>query len=433
MPAPRGVASLTTTGTVSCEAPFSDGPVSHEAYRGLDIVIGAGGGAACVIDGPQALLGDPDSVRKAIDAHADGTGVDRDPEYLAARASLEGDRLAALYLGGGGYLEMIQDLAGMAPGTSDALACLPATFPSWVAQGLRAEDEAVIFDSVTGPAAVTPANATPGVSLLPMPAAHASTVLPFAPASTIALFEMQGTGVVFQNAIAQLHSCPMYGSALEMLNQAGDPDELIGWIEDIGLVVLDGEGGVSGGLVVVARDAAAASERAGALKGLLSLAGMGGQGITTTDSTVAGVSVTTVAITDLGSLSGGQVPPGVLPESGPLEFSIATRDRAILIGSGDATSFMTAALTVASGAGLVDQADYKAATSRALAGSQVTMYLDIRDIIAAVEPLIPAEARAQWDTEMKPYVAPFQALSMTASTDGSGASRTRVSLTIANP
>jgi hypothetical protein len=225
----------------------------------------------------------------------------------------------------------------------------------------------------------------------------------------------------------------MYGSALEMLNQAGDPDELIGWIEDVGLVVLNGEGGVSGGLVVIARDAAAASERAGALKGLLSLAGMSGQGITTTDSTVAGVSVTTVTITDLGSLTGGQVPPGTLPQDGSLEFSIATRDRAILIGSGDAASFMTAVLTVQSGSGLVDQADYKAATSRALSGSQVTMYLDIRDIVAAVEPLIPAEARTQWDTEMKPYVAPFQALSMTASTEGSGTSRTRVSLTLANP
>lgn len=433
MSAPRGVASLTTTGTVSCETPFSGGPVTHETYRGLDLVIGAGGGAACAIDGPQALLGDPGSVRKAIDAHADGAGIDRDAEYQAARASLQGDRLATMYLSGAGYLDMLRELAGMTPGASEAMACFPATFPSWAAQGLRAEDDTVVFDSVTAPLPAPPAGATAGASLLPMPAAHASTVLPFAPANTIALFEMQGTGVVFQNAIAQLRSCPMYASALEMLNQAGDPSELIGWIEDVGVIVTSGEGGVSGGLVVVAKDAAAASERTGALKGLLSLAGMGGQGVTTTDSTVAGVTVTTVTITDLGSLSGGQVPPGVLPGDGTLEFSIATKDRAILIGSGDAASFMTAALSVQSGAGLVDQADYKAATSRALANSQMTMYLDIRDIIATVEPLIPAETRPRWDTEIKPYVAPFQALSMTASTDGSGASRARVSLMVTNP
>jgi hypothetical protein len=94
---------------------------------------------------------------------------------------------------------------------------------------------------------------------------------------------------------------------------------------------------------------------------------------------------------------------------------------------------MTAALTVQPGAGLVDQAGYKAATSRALANSQVTMYLAIRDIVGLVEPLLPADARARWDTEIKPYVAPFHALSLTSTVDATSSGRSRLSVTLSNP
>ena len=209
----------------------------------------------------------------------------------------------------------------------------------------------------------------------------------------------------------------MYGPMLEMLDEAGDPADLLGWIDDVGLVVVNGESGVTGGLVVVAKDAAAASERAGALKGLLSLAGLGGSGIETSDSTINGVTVTTVTISNLGSLpTGGQIPPGFLPEDGTLEFSIATKDRVILLTAGAGDSFMTAALNVQPGAGLADQAGYKTATALALRNSQATVYVAIRDIVGIVEPLLPAEARAQWD-ELKPYIAPFQALSMTSAAD----------------
>ena len=143
--------------------------------------------------------------------------------------------------------------------------------------------------------------------------------------------------------------------------------------------------------------------------------------------------MTTVTITDLGSLvPPGQLPPGVVvPDDAVIEFSIAAKDRVILLSTGE--SFMTAALTVQPGAGLADAAGYKAATSRALPNSQATVYVAIRDIVGLVEPLIPAEARAQWDTEIKPYIAPFQALSMTSAADPSGNGRSRVTITITNP
>lgn len=427
----HGVASLTTTGAVACDALVEGAGVTRETYRNLDLVIEPRGASACVVDGTQALIGDTASVRKAIDAHADGTAIDRNVAYQEARASLQGDQLGTLYLSGSGYLTMLDELAELSPDMPD-MSSFAGAFPAWLVQGLRAEDDAIVLDSVVEVAPPT-AGASAGPSLLPLPPAHASAILPLAPANTIVYVESQGIGVALQNAVAALEAFPMYEPMLGLLDGAGGAGELVGWIEDAGVIVVNGESGVTGGVAVATKDAAAATERVAALKGLLALAELGASGVETRETTIGGVTVTTVSITDLGSLvPPGQLPPGVaLPDDAVIEFSIAAKDRVILLSTGE--SFMTAALTVQSGAGLADAAGYRTATSRALPNSQVTIYVAIRDIVGLVEPLIPAEAKVQWDTEIKPYVAPFQALSMTSAADPSGNGRSRLSITVTNP
>lgn len=426
----HGVASLTTTGTVRCEDLLEGAAVTHETHRDLNLVVDPGGASACVVDGTQALIGDTASVRKAIDAHADGAGIDKDGTYQEARASLQGDQLGTFYLSGSGYLTMLDELAELSPEMPD-LSSFAGAFPAWMVQGLRAEDDAIVLDSVVevGQAA---AGASPDPSLLPLPPAHASAILPFAPANTIVYVESQGIGVSLQNGITMLEAFPTYAPMLELFAGAGGAGELVGWIEDAGVIVVNGESGVTGGLAVVTKDAAAATQRVATLKGLLALAELGG-GIETRDTTIDGVTVTTVSITDLGSLvPPGQLPPGVaIPDDAAIELSIAAKDRVILLSAGE--SFMTAALTVQPGAGLADAAGYRAATSRALPNSQTTVYVALRDIVGLVEPLIPADARAQWDTEIRPYIAPFQALSMTSAADPTGTGRSRLTITVTNP
>lgn len=427
----HGVASLTTTGSVACETLLEGVTVTHETYRNLDLVIDPGGASACVVDGTQALIGDTASVRKALDAHADGTAIDKNATYQEARASLQGDQLGTLYLSGPGYRTMLDELAELSPDMPD-MSSFAGAFPAWIVQGLRAEDDAIVLDAVVE-AAPAAAGASPGPSLLPVPPAHASAILPFAPANTIVYFESQGIGVSLQNAVRTLEGFPMYEPMLQLLNGAGGAGELVGWIEDAGVIVVNGDSGVTGGVAVVTKDAAAASERMATLKGLLALAELGASGIETRETTIGGVTVTTVSITDIGSLvPPGQLPPGVaIPDDAVVEFSVAAKDRVILLSTGE--SFMTAALTVQPGAGLADAAGYKAATSRALPNSQATIYVAIRDIVALVEPLIPADERAQWDTEIKPYVAAFQALSMTSAADPTGTGRSRLTITVSNP
>ena len=428
----HGVASLTTTGSVACDA-LHEGVVgvTHETYRNLDLVIDPGGASACVVDGTQALIGDTASVRKALDAHADGTAIDKNATYQEARASLQGDQLGTFYLSGSGYLTMLDELAELSPDMPD-MSSFAGAFPAWMVQGLRAEDDAIVLDSIVE-AAPAAAGASPGPSLLPLPPAHASAILPFAPANTIVYFETQGLGVALQNAVPALKAFPMYEPMLGMLDGAGGAGELVGWIEDAGVIVVNGESGVTGGVAVVTKDAAAATERVTALKGLLAFAELGASGIDTRETTIGGVTVTTVSITDLGSLvPPGQLPPGVaIPDDAVIEFSIAAKDRVILLSTGE--SFMTAALTVQPGTGLADAAGYRTATSRALPNSQLTIYVAIRDIVGLVEPLIPARERVLWDAEIKPYVAPFQALSMTSAADASGNGRSRLSITVTNP
>ena len=112
----RGVASLTTTGSVSCDTPFRGQTVTHETYQNLDLVLSQGAAAACVVSGPQALLGDPASVKAALDAHAAGSSIDRTTTYQKARASLAGDQLAAVYISGAAYIDLLEDMAALTPG-----------------------------------------------------------------------------------------------------------------------------------------------------------------------------------------------------------------------------------------------------------------------------------------------------------------------------
>ena len=435
----RGVASLTTTGSVSCDTPFRDQAVTHEAYQGHDLVLSEGAAAACVIDGPQALLGDPASVKAALDAHAAGSSIDRTAIYQKARASLQGDQLAAVYISGAAYLDLIEDMAALTPGMTEMLPSLQQAFPEWAMEGLRAEDDALIVEVSGGPlpaAGGTPVGSpggSPAATVRPLPPAHASAILPFAPATTVLYFEGQGMGASVLNSIDQLRQFPMYATVLEQLESEADLDEALSWIADAGVIVASGAEGPGGGLVLVAPDAAKATERAATLKGLVALGQLGGIDIDTAESTVNGATVTTYTIRNVGSmLPPGSLGPGVeLPADGTFEFSIATKDKAILIGLGG--SFVTDALSVSAGSGLADQAGYKGAMARAVANSQSTMYVAIRDIITLVEPMIPAEDRARWESELKPYFAPFQAFSMTVATDPATGSHGRFIVTITNP
>jgi hypothetical protein len=432
--APRFLVSATTTGTVSCATPFKNQTVTHENYRGLDLFLGPGS-EACVTDGRQALIGDVASIKAGLDAHADGSGVDRSDAYRAARAAVPGDQLATVYVNGRSYAAFFAGFANSSLGTqsgmSDLLGLVGA-FPDWAMTGVRAEDDALVVDSVTSAPPAPTASATAGPSLLPVPPGHPSIIAAMAPANTIAFFEAQGAGVSLQNLLTRLKSVPELAPGLQMLDGAGGAAQLVGWVDDAGVIVVNGAGKPTGGIALVAKDEASATQRVATLNSLIGLLAVSAEGIKTRESTIAGVTVTIITVTDLASL----IPPGSLPAGGTLpanasfEFSIAAKGRVVLVGTGE--DFMTAVLNVQPGASLADQAFYKKALARSVSNPQVTIYVGIHDIVGLAETLMPADAKGRWESDIKPYIAPFEALSITVSTDASG-SRQRLTITVSNP
>jgi Protein of unknown function (DUF3352) len=427
----RGVVSATTTGTVSCATPLKGQAVTSETYRGLQLSIASSGDVACVIDGRQALIGDPASVRGALDAKANGTGMDRSDAYGAARARLQGDQLSTVFVNGKGYRASVSSAHTETPLMAD-LSLLTEAIPDWAITGIRAEDDALVLDSFAAPAPDHTPGATAGSSMLPLPPTHASVIAPLAPANTIVYAEAQGAGAGLQNFVARLRTLPNVASAFQMLDGMGGAGPLVGWIEDAGIIVVNGPQTPTGGIALVAADDAAAADKVKTLLGLVAFAGLGSNGVQTRESTIAGVTVTTITISNLSALvPPGQLPPGVdVPSDAKVEFSIAAKGRVILVGSGE--DFMTAVLGTQPGSSLAEQAGYKLATSRALANSRGTVYVAIHDIVGLAETFLPADEKAKWEGDLKPYITPFQALSITSTSDASG-SHQRLAVTVSQP
>ena len=430
----RFLAAATTNGAVACASTFEGQPTKAETYKGIQLTLTTDDTMACGLDGRFAVAGDPASVREALDTRAAGNGMDTSATYLDARKTLAGDQLATAWFSG----DALQSAAPASPDPSLPIPAIPgldalaSAVPDWFMLGVRAEDDAAVVELVSAP---LPA-ATAGPSLLPMPAGHASALLGLAPADTLVYVEHQGTGVALQNLLTSMGSVPELQEALGMLGGLTSPADLVGWVDDAAILV-SAEGADLASVnprvtvLLAAKDAASASEKVTTLKTLLGFLGVGGQGITVTDTQVGDVTATTVTITDLGSL----LPPGTIPgttdlPTGELTFSIAAKDRVVYLAIGGGT--IEKVLGVQAGASLADDPGFKQATARGLANSQATMYVAAGAAIDFVEPFLPADVAAQWATDIKPYVDPIQSFASWTTSDANGM-RFRSVLTVTQP
>jgi hypothetical protein len=431
----RFVAAATVNGGVDCAKALSGQTLTHETYKGLDIASSASAGMACVIDGRFALLGDSASVKAALDAKAAGTGLDKSSDYAAARRQLTGDQLATIFVNGARLKALTPTAAPSleASGLGN-LGALGGQVPAWVIMGARAEDDAVVLDTVTAP---IPAPST-GASLLPLPSVHASLTAPLAPAGTLIYFEDQGAGVAIQNLFSELRTMPDLQQPLQMLDAAGGPAGLAGWVDDVAVAAsakdpTAADPHIKATVYLVAQDEATAAAKLATVKTFANLAGLSGNGgISVATQTLSGVEVTTVTITDLGAL----VPAGSVPGLStttldtPVTFSLAAKGRVLYLSIGDGA--MADALAVQAGSSLADDAAFKLAGQRGLANSRVTMYAAVGATVDMVKGLLPSDIATKWSTEYAPYVEPLEALGLTVTTDAA-ANRSRLVLTVSKP
>ncbi len=415
--------SVTTNGTAACTALFKNETVTHEAYKNLDIVISADGTMACVVDGRQALIGTAANLHTALDTKAAGSGMDKSVNYKAARTALGGDRVATLYIEGAAVTGLMPTSSALpVPGLEGLIGQLPA----WFIGGVRAEDDAVLLDFVSAP---TPAT-TAGPSLVAIPATHPSVITPMLPGDTLVYVEAQGAGASLQNLLAELRQIPDVESALKMLDGIGGAGELVGWVDDVGLAITAHGKTPDGALLLVAKDEASAGSKLGALKSLLALAGSG-NGIQVAESTVNGVAVTTVTITDAGAL----IPPGTIPgatnlPTGPISFSIAAHGRTLVVTSGE--SEMAAILNTAAGSSLADNASFKHALTRGLASARTTIYVGVGATVDLVKDFLSADELTVFTKDAAPYIEPFEGFLLQATSDAAG-NRSRMVITVTQP
>jgi Protein of unknown function (DUF3352) len=417
---PDAVVVATTDGTADCASVLPGGKTAP--LGSLTMTTNADGTEACVRDGRFGLLGTPASIQAALEAHAKHTGVDTTSTYRAARDALGGDRLATVFVNGQLYTElpeMLKNLPSASPGSSAVPANpfgqlgVATTFPAWAMFGVSAEDDAIVEDTVVGPpqapAAASPAAASPLASLLTQPPDHASRIAALVPGDTLALAEAHGVGIGIENVLAIARSRPELQSTFTTVDGTlaalGGAHELVGWIDDLGLVVIPDGSTVTGGVILTAADDATATARAQQLLGFVRIAALSAN-LQTRDVTIGGVSVTLIE-GDLGTLESLAPSLGVpaTGAGGKISIAVAVKGSAVYIGSGETLAHKV--LELAPGSSLADQAGYKALVQRTSDKTAGSLYVAGGRAIALVEPVLPAQEKASFDTDVKPYVDPL--------------------------
>jgi hypothetical protein len=383
---------------------------TDESYKGVTMTVYTHGSApriAAAATSGVLLVGDEASVKSAIDR--DGKdGLAASKAFSSAMAGIDGDQVTRAYIDLKRYLDAVKAMVGSmgASGLGLDQAILDRV-PDWVASGGRVESDALVGETVA-----------PVVKDAPSVADSESVLAKHLPSSTLALFEAHDYGKLLGAQLDQLRKNPTLADGFKQVDQAaavlGGLDHLIGWVGDVGVVVTADGDTPGGGLVIVPTDVAEANQIVTQLKNLVALAG-GSSGITIRDEAYGNGTITTIDFGDLAKLSGlaggGTM---ALPISGHAEISFTVQGGVAIVGVGPA--WVKQIVDVKPGSTLGDQGRYKDALSRVGSKNASSVFVDLAAIRALVGPLIAKDAGAKYETDVKPYIEPFDILA--------GASRT---------
>ena len=387
------------------------------AYDGanLTMLTGENGvqGAYAVLDGKVAVLGDVDSVKAAVDTKGKSPFATQ-PNPQAALEATDSSHLGFMYLDVAALFDWSSRVAqaggsSVAPGLDLSSGVLREALPHWEGVALRVEGDGVVFEaSADRPdSAVGPTDN------------RASSLTDHVPSGALVVGIGHDVGATLTATLDLYRSEPSMKSLTDGIDQAvgllGGVNGAIGWIGDAGYVVNQADGGIEAGLVIAPTDRAAADRIFTSLRTLLAVGGSQ-SGIAVRDESYAGATITTIDLGDVASLLAqtgiqpDQLGPGVTLPTGRVELAYAVTDQVVAIGSGPA--FVKHILDTTAATSVASTDRYKALAGRIGNGTGVT-YVDVAAIRASIESamasLDPAAA-AQYDQEVKPFLAPFDAL-----------------------
>ena len=390
---------------------------THETVGGIDLIEhpAASGepGSAYAIDGSVILAGSIDSVKAAIGRGAAGA-LAGSAGFKAAAGTLGGDELGGLYMDVKGYFNWFTSLENRMlsqqalPSTMAIPSLNTALLPGWIAVRLRAESSDLVVD-----AAVAATDAQTGAI-----DSHQSTLAASLPASTVLEYELHSVGKTIKDTLTQLEAQPgglTVAQVDSVAKYVGGVDKAVGWLGDASVAVLHDGTGFSGGLVARTTDPTASANLVTELKNLVSLGG-GQAGITVSEETYAGQTITLIS-GDFNQLHGsGAIVPGMAGSLGKVQLAIAQTSSLVIAGVGD--GFVKAVLDTRAGSALADQAAYQKAINLAGANNAGQMFVNLTALRTAIEALAAKSSGiAAYDSDIKPYLIPIEsiALSVTAS------------------
>jgi hypothetical protein len=406
----------------------SGATTSSESYNGATLTIiatGQGGpdAALALADGKVALIGDVTSVKAAIDTKGSG-GFTAEADPKAAIGSVDGDHIGFMYVALRPLMDWSTQLRdaipSMPPGSAPVGAPSSAAIsdlmlkmlPDWGSFWLRVENDAVVLEATT-PKPETQLGPTDN---------RTSPLVEHIPAGAIFSATSNDYGKTLKQLLDLYRSEPSMKQMVDQVDQAlglvGGADAAIGWAGDVAFVVNVSDGTPEGGVLVAPTDKAAADHLFTSLRSFIALGGST-QGITLRDEDYNGTTITIVDVGDLRALTGASGAATTLPlPAGHLEIAYAVTDKVVVVGTGPA--FVKHVLDTTSSTSLASNDRYKKLADRAGTGVGTT-FVDLAAIRGLAEKaLTDAEpsAMTKYDTDVKPFLDPFDALIASGSVGG---------------
>jgi hypothetical protein len=362
---------------------------------------------AVAINDEVMLVGSEDAVKAAIDSGGDGRLAD-DPEFKAAFDIVTKDYVFFSFLDYKSLLDASMALAEDGVSNTDAVAIanqLTALAPAWIGTYGRFENDAIAIETAQPSGALNAGGGNAG-----------STLLGMAPPEAIAYAEAHDVGAALTDLIDRLREvAPVDESLDEIETTIGmTADEVFGWWGDAAIVVSDQDGTVGGGLVVAPTDAAAAERLFVVLRSAVAFAG-GGAGVELRDVQHGDTTITVLDFSDATGYAEGDLPPGYEPE-----IAWAVTPEVVVIGYGQA--FVESVLDAGPGPSLADDARVSGLLDRVGDENLGFTFLDLRAARELLEPLMregmSPEEWSQYETEIKPFLLPFDAMAASLQKDG---------------
>ena len=357
------------------------------------------------------VAGDLDSIRLAIATKGAG-GLSATANFQKAVGALKGDHVGFVYEAiRATYASQLASLKAMdTDGTATAaLNVVTGLLPEWVALDLKAADGNFVSDTVE-----------PAVDFYPT-TNRTSDLAALAPSKTIALMDTHDVGKMLGSIRAKFAAEPKLAKYVKQLDDAlglaGGFDSTIGWIGDAGFAVTRDGTNISGGLLIRPEDASAAKHLFTQVRALAALSGAT-SGVNITDEDYKGATLTTVDLAGLApalesgmgnSLGGMSIPSD-------LKLVYAVTDKVVLVTLDK--SFAKAVIDASQGGDSLAK-DPRFAALLGKAGDKGTSFtwVDVTATRELIENQLPADMRAKYDSDIRPYLLPFDALISTGAYD----------------